>query len=435
MKLARPDVLERLPTAPPGVDSFYAALRMKRSCPRRHGGTMQSPYALAAVWFALAFGSALISARTGIAVALVEILAGVAFGNVFHLQATGWIDFLAGFGSGLLTFLAGAEIEPATVRKRWKEVLSMGLASFLLPFGLAVIFARVVAGWSWGAAEIAGIALSTTSVAVVYAVMVDTGFNETKLGRVILAACFATDLGTVLALGLLFAHYNWYLVAFIVATAIILPLAPRLVRLVIRASGGRMSEGELKFVLVIMFGLGAIAEKGGSEPILPAYLVGMVLAGTFLRERALVLRLRAIAFTVLTPFYFIRAGTYVSARAIVGGAGIIVVFLLVKMASKFAGVRPLARLFSFPHREAMYTTLLMSTGLTFGTISALFGLTHGVIGRDQYTVLVTVVILSAFVPTLLAQQFFCPRLADHVSTVPEAASDAEIPQTASPAPE
>jgi Kef-type K+ transport system membrane component KefB len=213
---------------------------------------------------------------------------------------------------------------------------------------LALLFARFVAGWDWPASEIAGVALSTTSVAVVYAVMIDTGFNEAPLGRMILAACFVTDLGTVLALGFMFAHYDWHLLVFVAAMGIVLPLAPRLVRFVIRTSGGKMSEAELKLVLLIMFGLAAVAEAGGSEPILPAYLVGMVLAGTFLRERALVLRLRAIAFTILTPFYFIRAGTSVSATAVASGAGIIVLFLLVKMAAKFVGVRPLAEAFRFP---------------------------------------------------------------------------------------
>src|SRR6266542_2301436 len=165
---------------------------------------MGSPYAVAAIWIGLAFASALISTRTGIAVSLVEILVGVAVGNALHLQTTSWIDFLAGFGSGLLTFLAGAEIEPQVIAKRWRETLSIGFVSFLFPFVLALLFARFVAGWTWQASEIAGVALSTTSVAVVYAVIVDTGFNETSLGRVILAACFVTALGTVLALGFLF---------------------------------------------------------------------------------------------------------------------------------------------------------------------------------------------------------------------------------------
>ena len=94
----------------------------------------------------------------------------------------------------------------------------------------------------------------------------------------------------------------------------------------------------------------------------------------------------------------IRGSLRLAEAAVAGGAGLILLFLLVKMASKYVGVKPLASAFRFPPREAMYTTLLMSTGLTFGSISALYGLTHGIIGQDKYTVLVTVVILSALVP-------------------------------------
>jgi len=376
---------------------------------------LSNPYTVAAIWIGFAFLAAVIAGRTGLAVALVEIVIGIVAGNVFDLHSTAWIDFLAGFGSGLLTFLAGAEIEPSVIKKHWKQTLSIGFVSFLLPFLLAMAFARWVVGWDMQAAQIAGIALSTTSVAVVYAVMVETGLNETSLGKVILAACFVTDFGTVLALGVLFAHFNWYLVLFIVAMAVVLPIAPRLVRWVIRTTGGRVSEAETKFVLLIMFFLGGIADAGGSEPILPAYLVGMVLAGTFLRERPLVARMRSIAFTVLTPFYFIRAGTYVQANAVLNGAGIIALLLGVKMVAKYLGIRPLTAYFRIPTREGTYTTLLMSTGLTFGSISALFGLTRGIIDQGQYTILVTVVILSAFVPTVLAQQFFKPNVEAHLA--------------------
>src|ERR1017187_8810537 len=226
---------------------------------------MNNPYAIAAVWMGLAFIAAVIAGRTGLAVALVEIVIGIFAGNLFDVKTTVWIDFLAGFGSGLLTFLAGAEIEPSVIRNHWKQTLSIGLISFLLPFLGAMAFARWVVGWDMRAAEIAGIALSTTSVAVVYAVMVESGLNETTLGKIILAACFVTDFGTVLAHGVLFVHYNWYLILFVVTMAVVLPLAPRLVRWVIRATGGRVSEAETKFVLLIMFFLGGVAGGGGGR--------------------------------------------------------------------------------------------------------------------------------------------------------------------------
>jgi Kef-type K+ transport system membrane component KefB len=256
------------------------------------------------------------------------------------------------------------------------------------------------------------VALSTTSVAVVYAVMVETGLNRHDLGKLILAACFVTDLGTVLALGGLFASYGWLLIVFIVVSAVTVAVLPRLVRLAIKYFGHRVSEPEIKLLLVVLFGLGGLATQAGSEAVLPAYIAGLVVAGVFLHDRVLMDRLRSIAFALLTPFFFLRAGTLISAPALVTGAGVIALLLLVKLVAKLAGVWPVAGVFRLPARERTYTTLLMATGLTFGSIAALFGLTHDLIDKAQYTELVTVVILSAFVPTLIAQQLFRPTVID-----------------------
>jgi Kef-type K+ transport system membrane component KefB len=113
---------------------------------------------------------------------------------------------------------------------------------------------------------------------------------------------------------------------------------------------------------------------------------------------------------MLTPFYFLKAGSLVEFSAVTASAGLIAVFLLIKMATKFAGILPLTKRFKFEPREGMYTTLLMSTGLTFGSISALFGLTNHIIDQREYTILVTAVIGSAVVPTLIAQRWFMPTL-------------------------
>ena len=238
--------------------------------------------------------------------------------------------------------------------------------------------------------------------------MVETGLNRHDLGKLILAACFVTDLGTVLALGGLFASYGWLLLVFVAVCAVTVALLPRLLRLAIRHFGQRISEPEIKLLLVVLFALGGLATQAGSEAVLPAYIAGLVVAGVFLHDRVLMDRLRAIAFAVLTPFFFLRAGTLIAAPELLRGAAIIAALLLVKLVAKLAGVWPVAAAFKLPARERAYTTLLMATGLTFGSISALFGLTHHLIDQDQYTELVTVVILSAFVPTLIAQQFFRP---------------------------
>jgi Kef-type K+ transport system membrane component KefB len=380
---------------------------------------------VASAWMALAFAASLVSIRLGISVALVEILVGVLAGNVFHIHTTPWIDFLATFGSGLLTFLAGAELEPATLRRHLKPAMAIGFVSFLAPALLAFAFAFWVAHWELQASYIAGIALSTTSVAVVYATMVETGLNRTELGKLILAACFVTDFGTVLALGIIFANFNGWLVLFVAITAVVLWYLPRLMRFVIATVGRRVSEPELKFVFLVLFLLGGLAQVAKSEAVLPAYLVGLVVAGVFVRDKVLIDRMRAIAFTILTPFYFIKAGLFVSAPAVVAGAGLITAFLVVKMGAKYLGITPVTRIFRFGTRDARYITLLMSTGLTFGTISALFGLTNHIISQSQYTVLVTAVIGSAVVPTLIAQRYFAPEPLPRSVTAQEAAAIAD----------
>jgi Kef-type K+ transport system membrane component KefB len=370
---------------------------------------MDNVWFIAALWMGAALLASVISLRIGIAVALVEIFFGVLGGNYLGFHTTPWIDFLASFGSVLLTFLAGAEIDPISFRKHLKASLTIGSISFALPFLGALAFAFFVAHWDLRAAEIAGIALSTTSVAVVYAVMVETGLNETELGKLILAACFVTDFGTVLALGVLFASFNVWMFVFLAVMVVVLWKLQPLTRWLIGTWGGRVSEVEIKFLFLVLFVLGALATTAQSEAVLPAYLVGLVIAGVFVRDRVLVQRIRSIAFALLTPFFFLKAGTLVSVSAVFAGLLLIVVLLAVKVGTKFLGVWPLTRLFHMSPREGNYTTLLMSTGLTFGSISALYGLTHQIIDQSQYTILVTVVIGSAVIPTFVAQKWFLPK--------------------------
>jgi Kef-type K+ transport system membrane component KefB len=371
---------------------------------------MENQWLQAALWMGLALLSTLLSLRIAISIALLEIMVGVIAGNFLPLQRTEWVNFLAGFGSILLTFLAGAEVEPEILRRKFKESVGIGVLSFLMPFLGAMAYAYYIGGWTFPQAAIAGISLSTTSVAVVYAVMIETGYNETELGKLILAACFVTDLGTVVALGVFFANYNMYMVLFLGVTALALFLLPRFTPWFFRKAGSRISEPETKFIFFLLFGLGGISLMAKSEAVLPAYLVGMVLAPFFLANKTLSQRMRVIAFTMLTPFYFLKAGSLVKLSVLWQSSALIAIFLLVKMVAKFIGVWPSTKIFKFGKKEGMYTTLLMSTGLTFGTISALFGLTNKIINQEQYTVLVTAVILSAVVPTIIAQKWFQPDL-------------------------
>lgn len=378
---------------------------------------MTETWALAALWLGLALIATLVSIWLRVATALSEIvvgtiaqlLIGALVGTAVLGGDQGWIKFLSGTGAIVLTFLAGAELDPEVFRRKWKEATAVGLISFFAPFFGCAAAARWLLGWGVEASWLAGIAMSTTSVAVVYAVMLEFGFNVTDYGKTVLAACFITDLGTVVALGLIFAPFTLKTVLFVAVLAALAFIMPRFTPRFFRRYGGRPSEVEAKYLLLCLFGLGALAAWADSEPVLPAYLIGMVLAGTLGKDHALVRRLRTLTFGLLTPFYFIRAGSFVSVPALIAAPAAFLLLLIVKILTKIAGVYPVTQGFRSPRKEAIYTTLLMSTGLTFGTISALFGLSHQIVDQAQYSALVAAVIASAVVPTLVANAWFMPR--------------------------
>lgn len=363
----------------------------------------------AGLWMSLAAASGFLAIRLKMPAALVEIVVGMLAGNLIALRTNAWIDFVAGFGSILLTFLAGAEIDPAVLRRQLLPSSVLGAASFGTPFLAAMAYAYFVGHWAPDAAKIAGIAMSTTSVAVVYAVMIESGLAGRDFGQLILAACFFTDLGTVAALGLLFADYNVWLAGLTAAIAVCVVLVPKILPGAIARTGRYVSEPALRVLFAVIFLLAALATYARSEGVLPAYFLGLACAGMMTAMPDVKRRLQTMTMALLAPFYFLKAGTYVEFGAAISNIVLIATLFFVKVGAKFLGVLPAARiLFRFSASNASYLTLMMATGLTFGTISSLYGLTHHYINQSQYTALVTVVILTAIVPTTIAQALFKP---------------------------
>lgn len=377
---------------------------------------MHEMWGLAALWLGLALVATLLSIWLRIATALSEIvvgtvaqlLIGALIGTTLGSD-TPWIKFLSGTGAIVLTFLAGAELDPVIFKAKWKETLAIGFISFLAPFLGCTAIAYYMLDWTVRASWLAGVALSTTSVAVVYAVMLELGLNKTEFGKTVLAACFITDLGTVISLGLIFAPFTGRTIIFVAVSIVAFVVLPYLTPGFFRKYGNRPSELEAKYLLLILFGLGSLAVWSESEAVLPAYVVGMVLAGTVGKDHILIRRLRTLTFGLLTPFYFIRAGSYISLASILAAPVALFFLFMGKIITKIIGVYPATKAYKYAQKEGIYTTLLMSTGLTFGSISALFGLSHQIIDQQQYSLLIVTVIASAVVPTLIANAFFIPK--------------------------
>jgi Kef-type K+ transport system membrane component KefB len=362
---------------------------------------------LSLILWALIFVASFFSVELGLSVAIIEMSLGVIGGNFLGLHPTPWITYLAGFGGILLTFLAGAEVDTKVLKAKFKESFLIGTVSFMAPFLGAMVYARYVLGWTWPAAEIAGIALSTTSLAVVYAVLVETGLTHTEMGKILMAATFITDLGTTLALTLLFLEFNLFTLLFLIISAFLIFLVPRVYPWICRRYGERVIEPEIKFLFLVLVIFMFFAKVGASHAILPAFVLGLSMSNLFMENRKLQHRLRVVAFAIITPFFFINGGMNISLKLLLLNLGLLAQLFLVKQVTKIIGVYPLAK--KFLPENAMFITLLMSTGLTMGTISSVYGLTAGLIDRTQFSILVAVVVLSAIIPTFIAQKWFQPK--------------------------
>lgn len=356
----------------------------------------------------LIFLSSFLSIRFMISAALIEITLGAIAGNYFGLYQTEWIKYLGEFGGIVLTYLAGTEVDIPLLKSKLKESVLIGGVSFFAPFICAFLFSYYVVHWSFPASEICGIALSTTSLAVIYAVLVETGLVKSNLGKLLMAACFITDLGTAIALSILFAHFNWFTLLFAVTSILAIIFTPKIISRMTESFGFKVVEPELKFLFFVLFTLMWLAKLGNSHAVLPTFILGLAMSDYFKsKNQKLQTRFRAVAFTMLNPFFFIKGGLNISFKALQNSLWLLISLFFVKIIAKIAGVLPLAK--KYVPKEAMYTTLLMSTGLTFGTISSLYGLNTGIIDKTQFSVLVTVVILSAVIPTIIAQRFFEPK--------------------------
>ena len=370
-----------------------------------------SDLALAALLMGTVLLASTISVELGLSVALIELLAGVVIGNAAHADVPSWLAFIGSFAGIVLTFQAGAEVDLPQLRREWRASTSIGLVSFFAPFAVVGIVAYYGLDWTRRQAEIGGLALSTTSLAVVYAVLVETGLNRELVGKRLMSATFVTDIATVSGLTVLFLKPTVWMVPFSLASVVLIFGLPRASRTFFPRYGNRVIEPEIKLVFACLFLLMWLGSRANSQAALPAFILGLAMSRFYASHRMEQDRMRVVSFAFLTPFFFLKGGMNVSTSALWANLGVLGVLFAAKMGPKLFCIYPLARRFTSPH--ATFTTLLMSTGLTFGTITSLYGLSAHIIDRTQFSLLIAVVVLSAVVPTAIAQRFYQPRSAAH----------------------
>lgn len=356
--------------------------------------------------------SSLISLRLGVSVTIIEIIIGVIAGNLGIIQAEPWMLYIAGFGGILLTFLAGTEIDADLLKDKLKESILLGIASFLGPFVIILLVTYFGIGWDLSTSLLCATALSETSIAVVYSVLVEKGLCDYKIGKLLMVATFITNLCTAVALSVLFMQISMMTVVFYIACIIILLLSYKYSYLILESKifKNRVNEVEIQYIFVILLAFIFLANLGGSQAILPAFILGAVLSNQLKDSPNMQVktRMKTLAFAVINPIFFIIAGMRVSIPLILGSIVIFAVIFISRQIAKIIGVYGVSSYCLDENKE--YMTLMLSTGLTFGLIAAVYGLDAGLINQTVYSILTGVLVLSAVLPSFIAEKWFKPVL-------------------------
>lgn len=355
--------------------------------------------------------ASIISIKTGISITVVEITIGVIIGNLGFFHSESWMIYIASFGGILLTFLAGVEIDIDLMKDNFKESFTIGFLSFIIPFAVVFLATYYIIGWELNPSLLTSTALSETSIAVVYSVLTQKGLFKYKLGKLIMVATFITDICTAIALNVLFTKFNIYTVLFYVMSLLILIIAYYKSDLFFENSlfKNKMGEIEIKYVFVLLLAFIFLGNLGGGQAILPAFILGVLVSNHFKNtsKGEVKSRFKTIAFASITPIFFIIGGMNVSIPSIYSYFGIFLGLFILRQLSKYIGVHYPSKLFL--KKDYNYVTMLMSTGLTFGLVAAVFGLNNGIINQSEYSIITGILVLSAILPTLVAEKWYFPK--------------------------
>jgi len=345
----------------------------------------------------------IIGIKSRISSSIFEVAAGVILANILGLALAPWLDFLGTFGGLVLTFLAGSEVEIILLRKQAKQSFGIGTMAFVAPLIGVIGFLTLLTNWTWEAKLAGGLALTTTSVAVVYAVLSEYEIIKTPTAKTIIAVTFVNDILTLIGINFIQTSFNFASVAFFVVLLALIPIVPRLLKGVIRNFGKRAVELELRFILAILLAISFFANVANLHSVFGAFVLGLIFSNSIQEHQEVLSKMRTVTFTLLAPAFFIRAGMLIALPVVFANIFLVLGLLGTKLGSKFVGVYALCK--KWIPEAPMFSTMLFSTGLTVGTIVATLGNQLGYLSNDQFSIIVTVVILSAVVPTLIAKRF------------------------------
>jgi Kef-type K+ transport system membrane component KefB len=337
----------------------------------------------------------------GISSAITEIVAGVLLGYfIADVGKLDWLEFMAHFGLLGLMFMAGFEVDVRRLRTTWKSSAGIGVVSLAVPFAAVFIVCYYGFGLETKVAALAGIGLSTTSLALVYHTLRDRNLLGEPIGQTLLGGATVVDVLSMVALAILLGEAGWGTLVFLiffVPTVIGLPQAGAWL---FRRYKGNVVEFELRFILTLLIGMGFMATNVGVHPAIIGFAVGLILSELVQGHEELEEKLKGIVFSFFAPIFFLDAGTRLDVSLVdFGVIRMAAALFVVACGMKYLGTLLAARFLA--RTMGHFAGILFNYRLSFGIITATVGLEEGLIDVGLYSVILLVVMASAALPMIL----------------------------------
>ncbi len=354
----------------------------------------------------LIFIAGVLSIELYISAAVLEIIAGVIGYNVFHLEPPVFFDFIAQFGLLGIMFFAGLETDTKILKRHIRSSLQIGIMGYLFPFAGVFFISHVLLKYSIALSILISLSLSTTSLALVYAVLREQKTNIGESKHVILGSAMIIDMLSMLTLTLLIGYVSMEMLLYAIVLIVILVSAKKFGPRLIERYKGSEAELEIRFILLLLLIIPFFSEKLMVSEAVFAYLIGLILSDISEHHEVLVEKMRGIVFGFLGPAFFFKAGLLINLSFFsIELLLLISAFTLIAYLFKFIGVY-LASRNIMGDKKGKMAGLYFNFRLSFGIAAAIIGLSIGLLSIELYTIIVLVVLITSLISTVLLKLYY-----------------------------
>ena len=345
----------------------------------------------------------IISLEIGMAAPIFEIIAGLVGVNIFQLSDVPWMDFMANFGILGLMFFAGLEVDKDILKRNAGKGAVLGLASYLIPFTTISLISLILFSCDLKTAALMGISLSTTSVALVYPVLKDLKLLSSEMGQTMFAGSVIVDVLSMISLTIIFGSITYWTIIFLILTIVFMYHAPRIGSLLFKRYRGNLAEIELKFLLLILISLIFFSERIGVEKAVLAFILGFLFSEILEEHEEIAEKLRGVVFGFMSPIFFFKTGSLMKlSKMSVYVVALTSVFISIAFTAKYLSTRLVfSRLAPEWRRWSKLAGTIFNFRLTFGLVSAVFGLQHGILTTETYSAIIGTVITTSLISSTM----------------------------------